>query len=130
MKPSRLNATLDHLSKIKIGEEPTNIEEGLSDAQLFKVDVADDYYDQIIQFLATGVAPADFSTIQKKRLVVKASNFQLLAQKLYKLGPDEILRRCVLPHEQGKILEKAHVGITGEHYGERAMTRKVLHVGL
>ena len=35
MKPSRLNDGPDHLSRIEMGEEPTNIEDGLSDAQLF-----------------------------------------------------------------------------------------------
>ena len=70
------------------------------------------------------------SISQKKQLVVKSFDFQLLAGQLYKLGSDEILRRCVLPHEQGPILEEAHAGIMGGHYGGHATTRKVLHVGL
>ena len=44
---------------------------------------------------------------------------------LYKLGPDEILRRCVLPHEQGKILVEAHAGVVGGHYGGRDTVCKV-----
>ena len=91
MKPWRLNANLDHLSHVENGEESTNIDDGLSYAQLFRVDIADDHYAPIIQFFSTGVAPADMSTSQKKQLVVKASNFQLIAGQLYKLGPDEIL---------------------------------------
>ena len=35
VKPRRLNVGPDHLSHIETGEEPTNIEVGLSDAQLF-----------------------------------------------------------------------------------------------
>lgn len=31
LKPGRLNVGPDHLSRIKISEEPTNIEEGFSD---------------------------------------------------------------------------------------------------
>ena len=57
VKPSRLNVGLNHLSRIEIGEEPTNIEDGFPDGQLFRVNVVDDYYDQIIQFLATGITP-------------------------------------------------------------------------
>ena len=34
VKPGRLNAGPDHLSHIETGEEPTNLEEGLPDAQL------------------------------------------------------------------------------------------------
>ena len=70
------------------------------------------------------------STSQKKQLVVKVSDFQVITGKLYKLGPDEILRWCILPHEQGSILEEAHAGIAGGHYGGRATARKVLRAGL
>ena len=51
----------------------------------------DDHYAPIIQFLVTGVAPDKLSTSQKKQLVVKASDFQLVASHLYKMGHDEIL---------------------------------------
>ena len=91
MKPGRLNAGPDHLSKIEIGEEPTNLEDNLLDAQLFSIQIADDYFRDIIEFLMTGTVPAEFTTQQKKQLVVKASNFTLIAGQLYKLGPDEIL---------------------------------------
>ena len=40
MKPGRLNAGPNHLSCIEIGEDPTNLEEGFPDAQLFIVHVA------------------------------------------------------------------------------------------
>ena len=34
----------------------------------------------------------------------------MIAGQLHKLGSDEILWRCVLPHEQGSILEESHGG--------------------
>ena len=75
VKPGQLNAGPHHLSRIEIREEPTNIDDGLPDVQLFHVDIADDHYAPIIQFLATGVALEDMSTSQKEYLVVKASDF-------------------------------------------------------
>lgn len=54
VKPGTLNVGRDHLSKIEIGEEPTNLEEGLLDAQLFIVHIANDHFVDIIQFLSTG----------------------------------------------------------------------------
>ena len=57
MKPIRLNVRLDHLSRIEIGEEPTSIEDNLPDVQLFTIRVADDHFMDVIQFLATGMAP-------------------------------------------------------------------------
>ena len=92
VKRGKLNAGLDHLSRVENGEEPTNIDDIFPDAQLFLVDIVDDHYAPIIQFLTTGVTPEDMSTRKKKQLVIKASNFQLIAGQLYKLGPDEILR--------------------------------------
>jgi hypothetical protein len=38
-----------------------------------------------------GVAPSDFTVVQKKKLVVKAVDYQLIAGNLYKLGADGIL---------------------------------------
>ena len=87
VNPGHLNVGPDHLSIIKTGEEPTNIE-GLLDAQLYRVDMADDHYAPILQFLANGVAPEELSTRQKKWLVVKASDYQLIVGHLYKMGPN------------------------------------------
>ena len=42
------NVGHDHLSRIEIGEGPTNIDDGFSDAQLFQVDIVDDHYAPII----------------------------------------------------------------------------------
>ena len=78
VKPGWLNLGPDHLSRVVNGEEPTNIHDRLPNVQLFWVDIVDDHYAPIIQFLATGVAPEDMSTSQKKQLVVKASDFQLI----------------------------------------------------
>jgi hypothetical protein len=46
------------------------------------------------------------------------------------MGPDEILRRCVMEEKRPFILAKSHEGIAGEHYGGKETTQKVLRVGL
>ena len=91
MKLSHLNVGLGHLSRIETGEEPTNIEDMLLDAQLFRVDMVDDYYEQIIYFLETGTIPEELTVNQKNGLVVKEAYFQLIVGQLYKPRPDEIL---------------------------------------
>ena len=116
VKPRRLNEGPDHLSNIETGKEPTNLEDNLPNAQLFSIQIADDYFRDIIEFLMTGTAPVEFTKQQKKQLVLKATNFTLIAGQLYKLGPDEILRRYVLEHERQQILTEAHAGIAGGHY--------------
>jgi hypothetical protein len=62
--------------------------------------------------------------VQKKNLVVRAVDYQLIAGHLYKLGADNILRRCVMEHERPIILAEAHEGIVGGHYAGKAMCTK------
>ena len=59
-----------------------------------------------------------------------AADFTLIVRQLYKLGPDEILCKYVLEHEQRRILEEAHAGVAGGHYVGRPIVHKVLAVGL
>jgi len=80
--------------------------------------------------LSTGFSPREFNTTQKKNLVVRDDDYQLIASHLYKLGVDRILRRCVMEHERPIILVESHEGIVGGHYAGKAIMHKVLHAGL
>lgn len=80
MKPRRLNAGPDHLLLIETGEEPTNLEEGLSKVQLLAVHVVDGHFEDIIHFLMIGTAPEGYTTQKKKELVVHATNFSVIAK--------------------------------------------------
>ena len=62
VKLGGLNVGPNHLSRIEIGEDPTNIDDGFLDAHLFQVDFTDDHYAPIIPFLETGVGPEDLPT--------------------------------------------------------------------
>jgi hypothetical protein len=62
--------------------------------------------------------------------VVCAADFSLIAGQLYKLGPNEILRRCVMETERPLILAEAHEGIAEGHYAGRETAQKVLRAGL
>ena len=46
------------------------------------------------------------------------------------MGLDEILQRYVLPQEHERVLEEAHDGIVGVHYGGEETTRNILRAGL
>ena len=62
--------------------------------------------------------------------MVRAADFTLIAVQLYKLGPDEVLRRYILNHERPMILTEEHSGITGGHYSGKPTVQKVLTIGL
>jgi hypothetical protein len=57
VKPGKLNARTNHLSRVTNGEEPTNLEDNFPDAQLFLVQVVDQYFVDIIEYLSTWIAP-------------------------------------------------------------------------
>jgi hypothetical protein len=42
VKPGKLNARPDHLSRVTNGDEPTNLEDNFPYAQLFPVHIADE----------------------------------------------------------------------------------------
>jgi hypothetical protein len=46
------------------------------------------------------------------------------------MGPDEILRRCVMEAERPLILAEAHEGIVGGHYAGKETAQKVLRSSL
>jgi len=71
VKIRRLNVSLDHLSQLETGEDPSSIEDNWLDAQLFAIRVADDHFMDIIHYLTIGIVLAKYTTQQKKDLVVK-----------------------------------------------------------
>ena len=93
------------MSRVTNGEEPTNLEDNFLDAQLFSIQIVDEYFTDIIQYLSTGTASQDYSTVHNKNLVVCTVDYQLIARHLYKMGTDIILQRYVLEHERPIVLE-------------------------
>jgi hypothetical protein len=53
LKLGRLNEGPYHLSRVTNGEKPSSLEENFPDAHLFSVHIADEYFDDIIEFLST-----------------------------------------------------------------------------
>jgi hypothetical protein len=130
VKIGRMNKGPDHLSRLEHGEEPTSLQDTLPDTQLLAIRKFDDHFIEIVQFLSIGMTPHEYTVIQKKQLVVRAANFQLIAGQLYKMGPDEILRRCVMESERPLILAEENEGIAGSHYARKETIEKVLRADL
>jgi hypothetical protein len=76
----------------------------------------DDHFTKIVQFLSIGMAPREYTIIQKKQLAIHATKFQLIVGQLYNMRPNEIFRRCVMEAKIPLILEEAHEGIAGWNY--------------
>jgi len=63
------------------------------------------------------------------KIVRKSAPFTWIGGNLFKLGPDEILRRCVREEEVFGILLTCHDGCYGGHFKSRRTTFKVLQAG-
>jgi hypothetical protein len=63
VKPGKMNAGPNHFSRVTNGEEPTNLDDTLLEAHLFLVQIANDYFADVIEYLSTWTAPHEFSTM-------------------------------------------------------------------
>ena len=61
---------------------------------------------------------------------MKATPYSLINGFLYKMGLNDILKICVLEHEQDKIMHEAHYGPTGGHFQAKKTTNKIQQSGL
>jgi hypothetical protein len=71
-KPGKMNVGPNHLSRLTNGEEPMNLEDNFQDTQLFSVQITNEYFADIIQYLRTSTTSQEYNTAQKKNLVVRA----------------------------------------------------------
>lgn len=86
LKPRKLNAGLDHFSRLESGVEGGSLDDALLDAQLFSIRIEDDKFGDIVQFISIGTTHVEYTTAQKKQLVVCTIDCQLIAGHLYKWG--------------------------------------------
>ena len=104
------NVVADHLSRVEQNEtekEETELKENFPDEQLFKVSFQIPWYADIVNYLACGVVPQEFSYQQKRKL--RNDN-----------------RSCVPESEQGKILNECHASPYGGHFSGERTAHKIL----
>lgn len=130
VKPGKLNAGPNHLSRIESGKEPTELKARFPDAQLFSIKIVDAHFADIIQFLNTKMTHPYYFVQKKKELVTQEIYFTIIVGQLYKMGADEVLRRYVSEHERHVVLAKAHDGVVGGHYSRKSKMQNILRVGL
>ena len=54
------------------------MDDNILDAQLFSVKMVNGYFGDIVKFLNTGLTPQGYTIAQKKQLVVKEIDYQLI----------------------------------------------------
>ena len=126
------NVIADHLSRVEqneTGKEETELKENFPDEQLFKVSFQIPWYADIVNYLACGVVPQEFSYQQKRKLRTDSRCYIWDDPLLFKRGADRIIRRCVPESEQGKILNECHASPYGGHFSGERTAHKILQSG-
>ncbi|XP_048446201.1 uncharacterized protein LOC125480030, partial [Pyrus x bretschneideri] len=89
------NVVADHLSRMVREEEDLPILETFPDEQLLSVEVSNPWYADLVNFLVSKQVPNTLSKAQRDKLKKEARFYVWDDPYLWKICPDQIVRRCV-----------------------------------
>jgi len=105
------------------------VDDQLPDENFFAISVLSPWFVDIANYLALAQFPPNLSSKEKSKIVRKSAPFTWIGGNLFKLGPDQILRRRVREEEVFDILLTYHDGPCGGHFVAKKMTFEVLQAG-
>ncbi|KAI3780027.1 hypothetical protein L2E82_09872 [Cichorium intybus] len=82
----------------------------------------------IIEYIKHGILPEDET--QAIRIRIKAPQYSMMDGKLYKKGYLVPWLKCITSREGQELLQEAHAGDAGAHEGARALTGRILRMGV
>eukprot|EP00253_Pinus_taeda_P005266 PITA_05266 len=86
-------------------------------------------YAYLVFYLQNGHAPPHLSYKRKRAIRLKAKNFTLIDDVLFKKNYDSILLRCIEKIEAQKVLQELHDRPAGGHFGADTTAHKIIHAG-
>lgn len=101
------------------------------EVQLYEVSLnsAESLYADIIYYLKNGYALSHLDHTKKRDMRLKAKQYQLINDVLFRKNYDSVLLRCLEKTEAEKVLQELHDGPAGKHYAGDATAHKILRVG-
>eukprot|EP00253_Pinus_taeda_P023418 PITA_23418 len=129
-KPGKENVVVDFLSRIDlpVGEEGM-VDDQMPDEHLFSISILSPWFADIANYLVSAQFLPHFSSKEKSNIVRKSAPFTWIGGNLFKLGPDQIFRRCVREGEVFDILLTCHDGPYGGHFAANKTAFKILQAG-
>eukprot|EP00253_Pinus_taeda_P010605 PITA_10605 len=129
-KPRKENVVANFLSRVNlpIGEEGM-VDDQMLDEHLFSIPVLLLWFADIANYLVSAQFPPHLSSKENNRIVKKSTPFTWIGGNLFKLGPDQISRRCVSEEEAFDILLTCHDGPCGGHFAAKKTAFKILQAG-
>ncbi|CAM8982156.1 unnamed protein product [Rhodiola kirilowii] len=123
------NTVADHLSRIVKEEEEGHITESFPDEHLYAISTKVPWYAPIANYLVGGTFPPSFTKAQCMKLKHDAKQYLWDDPYLWKIGVDQILRRCIPNNEIASVINFCHGFACGGHFGPRKTARKILDSG-
>ncbi|KAL4368419.1 hypothetical protein GQ457_05G022940 [Hibiscus cannabinus] len=125
------NQVADHLSRL---DNPHNQDRDVDDSGSFPdkkilFATAIPWYEDIVNFLVSGIIPPDLSSQGHKKFRHDAKFFYWDESYLFKQCADQVLRRCVPEEEQKYIMYHYHAAACGGHFGGNRIAAKILQSG-
>eukprot|EP00253_Pinus_taeda_P032177 PITA_32177 len=124
--PGKENVVADFLFIVNLptGEEGM-VDDQMLDEHLFSISVLSPWFVDIANYLVSTQFPPHLSSKEKSKIVRKSTPFTWIGGNLFKLGPDQILRRCVREEEVFDILLTCHDGPCGGHFAAKRIAFKI-----
>ncbi|XP_026443853.1 uncharacterized protein LOC113344008 [Papaver somniferum] len=112
------NVVADHLFRIVLESSfQSDVVETFSDEQLFSVSLTP-WYADIANYLVVGHIPAHWTQQDQTKFFVEVKFFMWDDPFLFKVCPDQLIRRCVPEFEHHNILNFSHSSACGEHLSD------------
>ncbi|XP_076947478.1 uncharacterized protein LOC143619427 [Bidens hawaiensis] len=129
-KKGKENVVADHLSRIVLedGDRDGPINASFPDEQILAVS-QNPWFAHIVNFKVAGDFPEHWPRRKKKHLVSEAKQYIWDDPDLFKIGADQMIKRCIPEEDVRSLLEHAHTPAFGGHFSRQKTARKVLTSG-
>ena len=123
------NVVADHLSRLPVSSTTNEeIQDSFPDEQLLFVTKVP-WFANYVNYLATGKMPEHWSKQKQKHFLSHAKRFIWDEPDLLKIGPDQVIRRCIPDHEIHNLLTHCHSYACGGHFSSKKTGHRVLDSG-
>jgi len=130
------NVAADHLSRLEgpgsLDQVGASIDDRFPFESLMVVSAKDEgfpWFADYANYLVDGFLVKGMTYQQKKKFFAHVKNYLWEDPYLFRIGADQVIRRCVFGEESRNILRHCHEGPTGGHNGASYTARKVLDSG-
>eukprot|EP00253_Pinus_taeda_P019760 PITA_19760 len=119
----------DFLSRIQNTKEDSPIEDKFPNEYLFAVTTKTPWYVDISNYLVTGKLLPHLFPSERRKIIQESSKYLWISNKLFKRGPDFVIRRCVREDKIPDILKACHDELCSGHFADKRTTYKILSLG-